>query len=152
MNVDRNILQERLQTACEALTINDDLLLEYDAAERAISSKLAAHLTGLFPSYDVDVEYNREGHEQDPKHLQLPPECTKSNGRVCPDIVVHKRGHDERNLLVIEVKKSTNNESRLCDRIKVEAMMRQKHYRFGVLLTVPAGRDWKSERFKTDWI
>jgi hypothetical protein len=109
-------------------------------------------MTPLFPAFDVDVEYNREGHEREPKQLQLPPECTKSSGRICPDIIVHERGHDQHNLLVLEVKKSTNTGSRHCDRIKVAAMMEQKHYMFGALVVVPAGKAWKRKRLQITWV
>ena len=56
----------------------------------------------------MDCEYNR--HEDDIKRLEfLCSEETRSDDRnaktVFPDIVVHQRGNDDSNLLVIELKK-----------------------------------------------
>lgn len=119
------------------------MLFEYDAgllrrgvAERAIVAKLASYLAPLFRTYDVDVEYNRHG--LDVKRLNLPISC-RGGGRkrVYPDIVVHGRGHDEANLLAIEVKKRSNREPRTCDCAKIEAMKAQFKYEVGVLLDLP---------------
>lgn len=93
------------------------------------------YLQGLFPTHDVDVEYNR--HETDPKRLQGLEECETSDGRVFPDIVVHRRGVDDRNLLVIEVKKSTNATSRECDRAKLRGFVEDFEYAFAVLVDLP---------------
>jgi hypothetical protein len=149
--MNRNSLRERLRVAWQALKAYDEELLAFDAAERAIAGKFAAYLGPLFPTYHVDVEYNREGHEQESKHLPLPTDCSRS-GRLCPDIIIHERGNDHRNLAVIEVKISTNPESRECDRIKVAAMMREKHYKYGLLIDVPAGVDWRDRRLKIRWL
>lgn len=79
--------------------MKDAFLLENDAHEQAITHKLAVHLQNEFRSYDVDCEYNR--HLLNSKLYYV--EDGVNSGR--PDIVIHKRGNDSRNLLVIEVKK-----------------------------------------------
>ncbi len=52
-------VKSRLISALFALWEKDRHLLKYDASERSITHRLAVHLEGLFPEYDVDCEYNR---------------------------------------------------------------------------------------------
>jgi len=78
--------------------VDADLLIR-DLHERTITGNLACHLRPCFPEWNVDCEFNRDGHE-----------VKKADGRiVVPDIIVHHRGTPE-NLLVIEVKKSNTRE------------------------------------------
>jgi hypothetical protein len=52
---------------------------------------------------DVDPEYNRLG--LDPNAVELPNECREGDKKlILPDIVVHRRGNDNNNLRLIEVK------------------------------------------------
>src|SRR5437899_3007394 len=119
-------IESRLREAVELLCDRDCLLLEYDVGERAVAAKLACYLAPLFPEHDVDVEYNRHG--VDPKDLDLPLDCRGGGKKlIVPDVIVHRRGHDQDNLLVVEVKKETNLESRACDRAKIEGMKRYFH-------------------------
>lgn len=70
-------------------------LLELGVYEVSISSKLMTYVSRVFSGYDVDAEYNKHGTAE-----------KKLNGKVVrPDIVVHERQYDDRNLLVIELKK-----------------------------------------------
>ena len=80
----------------------DKDLLHRDANERSTTHKLAEHLQLQFHDLKVDCEYNR--HVADPKKL-----C---GDNIVPDIVVHERGCDRRNALVIEVKKSNGHEEK----------------------------------------
>lgn len=50
---------------------------------------------------------------------------------VSPDLVVHRRGADGPNLLVVELKKTTNGDTGLCDQQRLIAFRRQFRYRFG---------------------
>lgn len=110
-------------------------LLRDDVSELTIVHKFATILGREFPSRNVDVNYNRHG--QDIKFVRLPPPCRNWQNprrRVLPDVVVHQRGNDSRNLLVIEIKKSTNSEPRECDIAKLRCFREQLHYRFGLFL------------------
>jgi hypothetical protein len=84
----------------------DHYLLGVDVAERAIAHRLAVHLHAHFPEWNVDCEYNRDGH--DPKEI---PDGSGDDGehgsRVYPDIIVHHRGTND-NHIVVELKKSSN--------------------------------------------
>jgi hypothetical protein len=53
---------------------------------------------------------------------------------------VYRRGVLRRhNLLVVEVERTSNTESRTCDRAKIDAMKTEYGYRFGVLVELPSG-------------
>ncbi len=144
-------VQGRVREALAILSRSDGFLLEADAAERTIAGRLAAHLAPLFPKHDVDVEYNRHG--LDPKVVGLPQHC-KGGGqrRIFPDVIVHHRGNDNDNLLVIQLKKETNDEPRDCDRAKIEAMKRELQYKVGVLVELPAGPGAKMRELRLEWL
>lgn len=90
-------VKARVRRALRSLFVNDRALLERNAAERAIAARLAVHLAPLFPSHDVDVEYNRQG--LDPKDVTFPPNCRGGGKKlIVPEIIVHHRGTDKDNL------------------------------------------------------
>ena len=124
-------LAARLDSAIDLLYRRDAFLLEHNVAERCIVSKLAGYMTPLFCWHDVDVEYNRRGaRPSDAKTLpgfdllkcravQKALEKGKEDVNVFPDIIVHRRGiRFKHNLLVVEVKRQSNTESRACDDAK----------------------------------
>lgn len=122
-------IEKRLHCALELLRIKDNYLLKNDVNERSITHKLAEHLQYCFNNqYDVDCEYNRNIKELNNSKIirilqselsKLQPNCIKKtiynenhyeylDMSVFPDIIVHKRGEADENLLIIEVKKSTS--------------------------------------------
>lgn len=82
----------------ERLLHADAELLILGVHEQAMSGRLASYLQHECQDSCVDTEYNR--HALLVKTAQLP----SGRKRVVPDIVVHSRGNDERNRLVIELK------------------------------------------------
>lgn len=50
---------------------NDKSLLDCNAAERSMTHGLAVYLKDLFPNYNVDCEYNREGKDGNQKNLHI---------------------------------------------------------------------------------
>lgn len=99
--------------ALEGFLHSDAPLLARDVNERTITGSLARHLGPHFQDWDVDCEYNRDGHQ-----------VKRANGRiVVPDIIVHRRGTPE-NLLVVEVKKSTSVASDDEDLVKLQDFKR----------------------------
>jgi hypothetical protein len=130
-------VRERLQASLDLLTKYDLYLLEHDLSERCIASRLAMHLQNLFGEFFVDVEYNRVGAR--PKSLELPEECANyrnENGEslVVPDVIVHRRGPEGPNLLVLEMKKTTNREPRECDQMRIRAFREQLKYDHAALI------------------
>ena len=149
-------LNARLSIAIEILGERDSMLLRPGKliGERALAHRLALHLQSLFPSWDVDCEYNRMTKEEDDvwlsKRLGLeldfskPCECGNSkhhDSLVYPDISIHKRGLSDKasNLLVIELKKTDSGEDGTHDHKKLKAYTDSRgpfQYEFGLFLVL----------------
>jgi hypothetical protein len=90
-------VQEKMAVAVSCFKSNDSELLnfdELDLPERPMSHRLGFYLQTLFNGYDVDCEYNKHRGGRKVEGI--------------PDIVVHKRHSDERNLLAVELKARRN--------------------------------------------
>ncbi|WP_434643723.1 hypothetical protein PQ692_04845 [Thermoanaerobacterium thermosaccharolyticum] len=121
-NYDIEEIRILVKNALDKLYHNDRYLLEHDVNEQSITHRLAIYLEDVFFNYNVDCEYNRYG--DDPKRLKGKSfkkydklfKCEidrlikeiDADKLAKPDIIVHKRGRNDQNLLVIEVKKSNN--------------------------------------------
>jgi hypothetical protein len=113
------VLAQKVGTAVSALLEQDGDLLRLDVNERTITARLCDHLRPLFPDWNVDPEYNRDGHL-----------VKRANGQVVvPDIVIHRRGTRD-NLLVIELKKSTTKEPDEADLEKLSAFRESPNLRY----------------------
>lgn len=150
MNINKEILN-KVVNAINKLLKNDSLLLKIDANERSISHKFAEYLQSEFPGWNVDCEYNRDGFEV--KELKFKSEEIKSDDTegitVFPDIIVHIRNSKE-NLLIIEVKKSTNKGQTL-DEKKLRAFTSEYYnYKFGLFLKFYTGDEFGKE-CKLNW-
>ncbi|OPX45118.1 hypothetical protein CLHUN_10050 [Ruminiclostridium hungatei] len=118
-------IKRRINIAIDTLRVNDNYLLINDVNERSIAHKLAVYMEQTFGrDYDIDCEYNR--NSGDIKKIKMlvakwvelynPSVIIEDDmlsgilveKTVFPDIIVHKRGNPDENLLVIEVKKSTS--------------------------------------------
>jgi hypothetical protein len=115
-------IESRVSNALKALIEADHYLLENDLNECSINHMLACHLQSQFEAWHVDCEYNKNYEKA--KELELPKDKVDWNDTeaksVFPDIIVHKRGGDGPNLLVIEVKKSSNKSDRRHDYNKLK--------------------------------
>jgi hypothetical protein len=136
------------------LSKNDFQLIAHNLNERTITHKLAEYLQALFSEYHVDCEYNRDvdqGGSQLKRINILKDRYEAVKGKVIngssidvsvyPDIIVHRRGTNASNLLVIELKKTTNtdNDAREFDLEKLRCFTDQSErntlkYDFGVFL------------------
>ena len=135
------------------------------ASEMAIAHRLAVYLEQIIPKFPeiakeevvVDCEYNR--HQSGGKRMYIAKHLTDivteanrtvrddpdNSGRcifsILPDIVVHKRRIDTKNLLVVELKKQTNPENRDYDQFKLRAFTLPDHsgygYQLGVTVIIP---------------
>jgi hypothetical protein len=144
-------VHRRVTTALDLLLEADQDLLRRNVGERAICGRLAVHLAPLFPRYDVDVEYDRHGLNRK-ELLRLPTACRGGGRRrVIPDVIIHDRGNDASNLVAIELKKSTNLESRACDFAKLRGLRRQLGYTYTAFIEVPAGGDFGRTQHILDW-
>src|SRR5437016_1139810 len=115
----------------------DEYLLAADVNERSLTHKFAEHLQSLVgKEWSVDCEYNRYGDDAKKIDeikgivgLQVSTDETKSR-TVYPDIIVHKRGPQGPNLLVIEAKKDASDYDREADWRKLERLRGKYQYSF----------------------
>ena len=131
-----------LNTAKRCFLDNDDYLLSAEANERSITHKFAEYLQNTFGcAWNVDCEYNRFG--QNAKKIieeikQIVGEDTTTSEikarTVYPDIIVHKRGSNGPNLLIIEAKKDATDEERIADKNKLEKIKQKYNYDFAAFL------------------
>lgn len=125
------IIAEKVGLAVQQLLEMDAELLIRDVHERTITGRLADHLRPHFLEWDVDCEYNRDGHE-----------IKRVDGNiVVPDIIVHHRGTPD-NLLAIEVKKSNTRVPDEEDIAKLRSY-RESHLRYqhGLFLKLLVGEN-----------
>ncbi|TGQ46936.1 hypothetical protein [Mesorhizobium sp. M00.F.Ca.ET.216.01.1.1] len=149
--MDQDALGKILNAALDTLYAGDQAIIKVDVAERTLCARLAAILQASFQDYAVHAEYNRHG--VDPKEISLPnADGVLTATRVFPDIIVHQPGHDGDNLLVIEVKKSTNVVPDEADLRKLEKIKEQIAYRFAVFLRLPTGQDAARADVRMTWV
>ena len=137
-------LHAKVGNALRDFLHEDETLLCFNVNERSITHKFAEHLQRHFEDLKVDCEYNRDGY--DVKRLHWGHETTRKDcthaKTVYPDIIVHKRGYDRSNMLVIEAKKSDEGDS--CrDREKLCAFTDSNgeyRYKLGLFLEFNVGK------------
>ncbi len=134
-------IESLVEKAIGRLLADDADLLRNDVNERSITHRLAIYVQELFPEWNVDCEYNRD-HDQIKKLLNYRGRSAKADDTssisVFPDVIVHKRMTNQ-NLLVIEVKKSTNNDPDEFDLRKLDAFKQDLHYQHALFLRLRVG-------------
>ncbi|MEN5408085.1 hypothetical protein [Aliarcobacter butzleri] len=141
-------IKTKIEQALMKLKDRDSILLEYNLNERTISHKLGIYIENIFTGYDVDCEYNRISSNC--KILDMVPKKYVDDDTkaitVYPDIIVHKRGNNDENYIVIEIKKSTNNspEEIDYDKRKLKEYKSQLGYKFAIFINIATGSDFSS--------
>lgn len=149
--MERNAIEELLTAALQSLYEEDLLTIQLDVGERMICAQLRSILQRFFPDHSVHAEYNRHGLE--PKDIEMPDaEGEPTTVRVFPDIIVHQPTHDDANLLVIEVKKSTNPCGDDFDIAKLEQMKWQLGYSYAVFIRLPTGPAASFADIQMSWV
>jgi len=119
------VIKRRIKQCIEKIYEYDSDLFDRNNYEVMISSKLAQYLFIEFKEYDVDCEYN--------KHINQEKGVKELNQNIRPDIIIHRRGTDEDNLVYIEIKTDHNKESRTSDYNKIKLISKQKgEYRYSL--------------------
>jgi hypothetical protein len=136
------LVKQLVESAICSLVREQRDLIDLDVTERAISHYLALYIMKVFPrSYNVDVEYNRDGY--DPKRLNIEPMNLLSDEAravtVYPDVIVHKRGRSDHNLLVLEMKKPHG--SLEYDERKLRAFRSELGYKYAAHVIVGCNKD-----------
>ena len=155
----------KLIEAVQRLLREDAGLLARDLNERTLTHRLAVHMDPLFKnvegeSWDVDCEYNRNRYEAKRLRIQgreraRPTDDEDDKGTtVYTDIIVHERDSNERNLLVVEAKKTTNRLGHDIDLAKLAAF-RLAPFRYPLaaflrLNTARGGARWAELTLVTD--
>lgn len=125
----------------------------HHVGERSIVFRIAHYLANLIENdeelkgYNLDCEYNRNG-----KNAKILPSFR--NGTY-PDIIIHKRGINDENLLVVEVKTYWNSDTTQ-DKNKLSEFVDpngEYRFRYGISLVIKKKRcdtvlDWISDSNK----
>lgn len=146
--------RENFDKALENLIEHDYQLLQRNLSERSIAHKLAFYLTSLFAEYHVDCEYNGDiDSEGLRKILDIPREVMEELAvrsinendtyNIFPDIIIHKRETNQKNHLVVEMKKKNSyHKLKEYDFIKLKAFTKQYRYNLGIFLELKTGDEY----------
>lgn len=117
-------------------------------SERSIVTKYETYLqnrikNSIFENYNIDCEYNR--------NIDAIKTYPSDNGKIhgcCPDIIIHKRGTNDDNLLAIEVKTWWNTDTKH-DEDKLRHFTNQtSDYKYEYGLSITLGKDENSVKMK----
>ena len=134
----KELLEKLIKKSLDDLYQNDHDLLKRKVAERDLTGLFAHYFRNnmkdtAIAEYNVDCEYNRDGYGM-----------KKIDGTlVYPDFILHKRGTNESNLLIIEFKTWWNSDNRE-DIEKLKAMMSEWYryqYQYGYSIILNQERD-----------
>ena len=141
-------LEFYIQKALNKLYKNDEYLIKIysdkynkdnHVSERGIVFRFGVYLEKYrlkyFPQYDLDVEYNR--------NINLIKML--NNKPVMPDLIIHKRGTNENNLLVLEFK-TWWNKNQIEDIKRVKLFKNELNYKYGATILID------KEHYKICWI
>jgi hypothetical protein len=144
---------ENIDAAIQSLLDAEQNTLKRGLSERTISSHFANHLKPLFEGYNVDPDYNGDiDKPNDTKALSIARNRMLEIGilpneddeyQLSPDIIIHKQGTNEDNLVVIEVKKDVSRKKyKEFDLIKLEHLTIDylgNHYKYKVGIAITFG-------------
>ncbi|MCP2241260.1 hypothetical protein [Thermoanaerobacterium thermosaccharolyticum] len=159
-------IEKPVKDALDKLHYNDKYLLEHDVNEQSITHRLAMYLEDAFFNYNVDCEYNRYGDDskrligKSYKKYKKDFKCEidkfkneiDSDKIVKPDIIVHKRGGNDHNLLAIELKKS-NNKDENYNRLKLMIFTDKDYglsYKYGLFIKLDKEKEL-NKLYKLCW-
>ena len=101
------LLDELIESALDQLYKQDIYLLEHEVHERTIVFRFGHYLQNLMDETEafrdnyLDFEYNRNGNQ--PKRIPA-----RSQNGALPDLIIHQRGTNAHNLLIMEFKTPWN--------------------------------------------
>lgn len=151
---EKAILQKMIIDSLDTLYTNDHYLIwnrrsgsENHVGERALMFRFGIYFDMFaqmrFPKYHVDSEYNRNMDN---------PKVLPSWGHGCyPDLILHQRGKNSRNLLVIEAK-TWWSPDQTEDRLKIKQFCDPRgeyQYKYGALIFIGKMRTSARIRFYT---
>lgn len=153
-------IKRRIELAVNTLRINDNYLLKHDVSERSIAHRLAIYLESTFgKEYHVDCEYNKNiEHNSGCRKIEiLKSRWNELNNFynyemdeemliekiVVPDIIIHRRGTNKSNIVVIEIKKSSSRVNIEYDYEKLKAYTCKGGltYKYGVFINFKVNKE-----------
>lgn len=160
--METNIILENVELAISNLLKNEIDTLKRGLNELNVSTHLAFYLKPIFAEYDVDPEYNGDMDKpNDRKALDIArnriAEIGKEpnvndNYKLRSDIIIHNRGTNENNLVVIEVKKDIHSKKlKDFDLIKLEHLTIDylgNHYNYKIGIAVIFGTGNNSGQYE----
>lgn len=138
-----NQLKEIVSQALDELYFKDDYLIKNGSksnshlSERSIMFRLGIYIDRIMgEKFNVDTEYNRNGADLK-RYCNI--DINKDKEVCCvPDIIIHKRGNNDNNILIIEIKPWWNQDNKT-DIIKLKYFTDNTHqykYKFGLSLHI----------------
>lgn len=125
-------------------------------SERGIVFRFGIYFDSIFrqnisDNYNIDTEYNRNINSI----KEMP--CTEDSavrGYCYPDLIVHQRGNNDNNLLIIEFKTWWNsNQERDRERVKIYMNPSGPYkYKYGAVVLLSKDRKTCTIEFKKEWI
>lgn len=165
--MNREQVEQRVKVALDVLYYNDSFLLKNNSSEWSVAHKLAEYVQRMFPRYHVDFEYNREPGDEVTKTLSGLSECHSNSNKpgeernIRPDILIHERGHNQKNLVVFEVKLDVSetkefnlSENAPCDHAKLRELTSEEHefeYDYGLFVDFPIEADVFYREVRMQW-
>ena len=138
-------LEEIIKEALNELYLRDEYLINMKVHEQAIVFRFALYFIKAleeikYNEYDCDIEYNRKFSS--PKQI--------ADTKVRPDLILHKRGSNDDNLLVIEFKTYWNCNIAV-DENKLKELTKEDGgfgYKWGISILL----EKSLEKCKIEWI
>lgn len=125
-------LEKYVKQAMKELYNKDRILLKDNVSERCLVYNFARHLEKIlkdteYRNLSIDLEYNRSCE----RLKELEGQKTSY-----PDLIVHERGTDDKNTIVIEFKKWNNKNIKVLekDRKKLKGFKYEYRYKMPILI------------------
>lgn len=143
-------LQEIITNSLKRLYQIDSNLIERKGMEQSVAFRFAIYLNDSIRKIDwlnklqLDLEYNKNGLN--------PKKTPRRSDGVRPDLIIHSREDNDKNILIIEIKGWWNNKSRKIDRLKLEDFTNQAgEYRYGLGVFLEIERDKCEPQYYQDY-
>jgi len=122
--MEKDDVKNLIEQACSSLYVENPILIKNRTHERTIVSHLANYLKPLFPDWNIDTDYNRDGDNGKSKQ-------SIDGELLLPDIIIHNRGVEQGpNLVAIQVKGFWNKEDRTKDEKDLRKLKAKYKYLF----------------------
>lgn len=151
-NISKEDIERCINRALDLLYENDEYLImhggivqEDHVSERGIVFRFGVYFDWLFRqsisrNYHIDAEYNRDIYEK----KQMPKQDNPEEMKNCyPDFIVHRRGRNDNNLLILEFKTWWNKDQNE-DKNRVQYFIDPKNqykYQFGATVLLEKQRE-----------